>query len=110
MKKLEYTKVVETDIREVFNNEVETPYINKSKLSIGESDRKSEIKNSMKHGDNLTNNEKDLLAGFDANWDPTQGYPNLKLERMFYFGGMRRNITVPLSMPNRVIVEPNPPR
>ena len=70
MKKLEYTKIVEPDIREMFNNEVENTYINKSKISMGESDKKSEIKNSMKRGDQMSNNEKDLLAGFDAGWDP----------------------------------------
>ena len=61
---------MEPDIREMFNNEVENTYINKSKVSMGESDKRSEIKNSMKRGENMTNVEKDLLAGFDTGWDP----------------------------------------
>ena len=97
-------------MRDYFNSEEDAKIINRSKISQGESVKNSEIKNSLKKGDVLTQYEKDLIAGFDARWDPMKGYPNLKLQRMFYFGGMRRNIKIPLSMPHRVVVEPNPPR
>lgn len=36
--------------------------------------------------------------------------PNLKIDRTFYFGGIQRQLKIPLSMPHRVIIEPNPPR
>ena len=53
---------------------------------------------------------RDAKLAFDASWDPLLGYPNLKIERTFYFGGMKKQLKVPLSTPNRVIIEPNPPR
>lgn len=36
--------------------------------------------------------------------------PYFKIERSYYFGGVKRKIFVPISMPHRVIVEINPPR
>lgn len=38
------------------------------------------------------------------------GYPNFKVRRGYFFGGMKKMLRIPLSMPNRVIIEPNPPR
>lgn len=40
--------------------------------------------------------------------DPNQTY--FKIHRTYYFGGMQKQIFVPLSTPERVIIEPNPPR
>lgn len=36
--------------------------------------------------------------------------PYFKIMRMYYYGGVKRQVWVPLSMPHRVIVEVNPPR
>lgn len=47
---------------------------------------------------------------FDATFDPLKALPNLKIDRVFYFGGIKKKVKVPLSMPHRVIIEPNPPR
>lgn len=40
--------------------------------------------------------------------DPSQTY--FKIQRTYYFGGMQKQIFIPLSTPDRVIIEPNPPR
>ena len=54
--------------------------------------------------------KNDLQQAFDQNWNPQLGYPNFKIPRTFFFGGMKKSLKIPISMPNRVIVEPNPPR
>ena len=36
--------------------------------------------------------------------------PYYKLQKKYYFGGVKRDLRVPLSMPHRVIIEANPPR
>ena len=36
--------------------------------------------------------------------------PYFKINKTFYFGGMKKEVIVPISTPDRVIVEPNPPR
>ena len=54
--------------------------------------------------------KNDLIQCFDQNWNPSLGYPNFKVRRSYYFGGMKKKLKIPLSMPNRVIIEPNPPR
>lgn len=60
--------------------------------------------------DSAVSNKNDYLQSFDQNWNPQLGYPNYKIARTFYFGGMKKELRVPISMPNRVIIEPNPPR
>ena len=48
--------------------------------------------------------------GYDATYDPMQRFPYLKIDSVFYFGGIKKKIKIPMSMPHRVIIEPNPPR
>jgi len=36
--------------------------------------------------------------------------PFYKIEKKFYFGGVKKALLIPISMPHRVIVEANPPR
>ena len=36
--------------------------------------------------------------------------PFFKINRKYYFGGVKKEVLVPVSMPHRVIVEANPPR
>ena len=36
--------------------------------------------------------------------------PYFKILKQYYYGGVKKDIWVPLSMPHRVIVEVNPPR
>ena len=47
---------------------------------------------------------------YDQNWDSAWGFPHIKIQKDFYFGGMKKGLKIPLSTPNRAIVEPNPPR
>ena len=54
--------------------------------------------------------KNDYQQAFDQNWNPALGFPNYKIARTFYFGGMKKELKIPISMPNRVIIEPNPPR
>jgi hypothetical protein len=52
----------------------------------------------------------ELKHAIDHNFkrDPKIAY--YKVMKTFYFGGMKKEIMIPISMPNRVIIEPNPPR
>jgi hypothetical protein len=52
----------------------------------------------------------DYYLQFDQNWNPSLGFPNYKIKKSFLFGGMKKSLNIPLSMPNRVIIEPNLPR
>ena len=36
--------------------------------------------------------------------------PFFKIAKKFYFGGVKKEVNIPISMPHRVIVEANPPR
>ena len=47
---------------------------------------------------------------FDYSYKKVGDNPYFKIGRYFFFGGLRRYLKIPLSMPNRVIVEPNEPR
>ena len=47
---------------------------------------------------------------FDQNWDRSYGYPYYKVYRHYYFGGMKKELPIPISTPNRIIIEPNCPR
>ena len=40
---------------------------------------------------------KDLNLALDTSWDPTRGFPNLKIDRHYYFGGMRKKLKIPIS-------------
>lgn len=65
----------------------------------------------MAVGNGISASDKnDYQKGFDQNWNPALGFPNYKISRTFFFGGMKKELKIPISMPNRVIIEPNPPR
>lgn len=61
-------------------------------------------------GEKNASGKSDYQQTFDQNWNPALGYPNYKISRTYFFGGMKKNLKIPISMPNRVIIEPNPPR
>ena len=61
-------------------------------------------------GESNASGKSDYQQTFDQNWNPALGFPNYKISRKYFFGGMKKNLKIPISMPNRVIVEPNPPR
>ena len=67
-------------------------------------------KRMIKHLLLLKPNQASFTVGFDSKWDPLKALPNLKIDRCFSFGGVRRMIKIPVSMPHRVIIEPNMPR
>ena len=50
------------------------------------------------------------MHAFDHNYKRDPSIPYFKIKRTFYFGGMKKEILIPISMPNRVIIEPNAPR
>ena len=57
--------------------------------------------------------QQNLRHGVDKNKDKvaySEEVPCFKVNKTFYFGGMKKEVIVPLSTPDRVIVEPNPPR
>ena len=37
-------------------------------------------------------------------------FPHLKVAKWHYFGGMKRELWIPMSVPHRCIIEANPPR
>ena len=57
-------------------------------------------------------NEEIYLRELDTDFLEYDLYdiPYFKILRMYYYGGVKRQVWVPLSMPHRVIVEVNPPR
>ena len=57
-----------------------------------------------------TGQTDDYHQSYDPNYNPGLGFPNYKIARTFFFGGMKKQLRIPISNPNRVIIEPNPPR
>lgn len=62
-----------------------------------ESERRGSETNDMKHA-------------FDHNYKKDPSIPYYKIKKTYYFGGMKKELLIPISMPNRVIIEPNAPR
>ena len=55
-------------------------------------------------------NLKHAIDGNKTQCNYSNEIPYFKVNKTFFFGGMKKEVIVPLSTPDRVIVEPNPPR
>ena len=63
--------------------------------------------------ENVKEISKEHIVSVDEDFIRQKDYPNVpyhKIRKKFYFGGMKKNHWIPMSMPHRCIVEANPPR
>lgn len=56
--------------------------------------------------------EIDIISELDPDFmeQDNYSYPFYKIQKTYYFGGVRKHIFIPISSPHKVIVEANPPR